>query len=128
MLTNMQKSLGHVSYETLKSWWNNFTWNEILIFGLVFSIFFPIRYVVDSPSAYATGAYSDFTSFSIYFSDLILIALFVINIPRFTRNNLLIFLIWIVLLILTTWLSPNQFIDLNIYFSFKLTLLIGLSL
>ncbi len=124
----MKKLLGAVSYETLITYWKRFTWNEILIFGLVFSIFFPVRYVIESPSAYLTGAYSDFTSFAISLSDCLIIALFILNIKSFTRNNLLIYLTWITLLIFTTWLSPNQFLELNLYLGFKLSLLIGLTL
>lgn len=47
------------------------------------SLFFPLRKVFFSNSAYLTGAYSDFTSFSLYLSDILLfITWWVIILPR----------------------------------------------
>jgi O-antigen ligase len=56
---------------------NNFLLNKLniaKIFFLLFlaSLFFPIRHVFLSPISYQTGAYSDFTSISLYLSDIFL--------------------------------------------------------
>ncbi len=48
---------------------------NVLLFILVALIPFSIRYVFDSSLNYETGAYSDFTSISLYFSDLVLLLL-----------------------------------------------------
>ena len=46
--------------------------NIAQIFFLLFlaSLFFPIRYVFPNSEAFQTGAYSDFTSISLYLSDI----------------------------------------------------------
>jgi O-antigen ligase len=75
-------------------------------FFLAFSIFFPIRHVFYSNSAYFTGEYSDFTSFSLYLSDILIITLALVQIYRlkkeffasFTTQKSVIFLIiWLIL-------------------------------
>jgi O-antigen ligase len=56
---------------------------KILFILLIFSLFFPIRHVFLTKEAYFTGNYSDFTSFSLYLSDLLVFLLAVIVIlPR----------------------------------------------
>lgn len=42
-------------------------------FLFIISLFFPLRKVFFSNSAYLTGAYSDFTSFSLYLSDILIL-------------------------------------------------------
>lgn len=57
-----------------------------LSYTLLFCLFFPIRKVFFTPEAYLTGQYSDFTSFSLYLSDVVLIFLFIlIKLPRGIR-------------------------------------------
>ncbi len=45
---------------------------KIFFFLFLASIFFPIRYVFPTKDAFQTGAYSDFTSISLYLSDILL--------------------------------------------------------
>ncbi len=45
---------------------------KIFLFLFLCSLFFPIRKVFFTNSAYLTGTYSDFTSFSLYLSDILL--------------------------------------------------------
>jgi O-antigen ligase len=65
---------------------NSQTYNKrLLIFAclLAISIFFPIRHVFLTKEAYLTGSYSDFTSFSLYLSDiLLLVTWFLVILPR----------------------------------------------
>ncbi|MCC7356708.1 MAG: O-antigen ligase family protein [Candidatus Doudnabacteria bacterium] len=49
---------------------------RILWFGLLTTIFFSIRKVFDTPEATLLGEYSDFTSLSLYLSDLVLLTIF----------------------------------------------------
>jgi O-antigen ligase len=56
---------------------------KIWLILFTFSIFFPIRNVFLTPEALLTGNYSDFTSFSLYLSDiLVILGLLFILIPR----------------------------------------------
>ena len=56
---------------------------KISYFLFITSLFFPIRKVFLVNSAYQTGAYSDFTSFSLYLSDILLVTtLFLLFLPR----------------------------------------------
>lgn len=50
---------------------------KILWFALLTSMFFSVRKVFDTPEATLIGEYSDFTSLSLYLSDLVLLAIFV---------------------------------------------------
>lgn len=95
------------------------------LFFLLFliSIFFPIRYVVPTASSYATGLFSDFTSISLYSSDIFLfIAFFFIlwyNYKYFIKifsfpHILAIF--WLILLVLLQYKSIS---GLNIWFLIK---------
>jgi len=67
---------------------SKFTINKVniaQIFFLLFlvSLFFSIRYVFPTPEAFKTGAYSDFTSISLYLSDIFLfITCLFILLPR----------------------------------------------
>jgi len=45
---------------------------KIFTFLLLLSLFFPIRHVFLTNEAYLTGQYSDFTSFSLYLSDILI--------------------------------------------------------
>ncbi len=56
---------------------------DILLFLFILSLFFPIRHVFLTFQAYLTGQYSDFTSFSLYLSDILLFTTcFLLFLPR----------------------------------------------
>jgi hypothetical protein len=103
---------------------------NILLFILIALIPFSIRYVIESPINYQTGAYSDFTSLSIYITDIILILLLgIIIISKNIFNS--IPKIWlyaaggaIVWLFLEYFLQTQQFISLQAYFSIRFVFLI----
>ncbi len=86
---------------------------------LIFTIFFPVRYVFYTNLSYYTGAYSDFTSFSLYISDIIILIFFFFNWKRFYENNIVYFLV-----ILGSWLALTVMrstgnTSLELYFLFK---------
>lgn len=94
----------------------------------VISIFFPLRKVLISPAAYSTGAYSDFTSFSIYSIDILLALLCVLifwqNRKIFKLSKILsILAIWLVFLL---FMGNFVYFDLKIYFTIKFLELIVL--
>lgn len=105
---------------------------QLLLFLLVALIPFSVRYVIDSPWNYQTGAYSDFTSFSIYISDLVLLALVVLglfpmkqaNIPGFWKISAAATVVW---LIIEALLQESTILPFQIYFSIRLVLLIALA-
>lgn len=100
-------------------------WVKICVLLFLFSLFFPIRYVFLSPSSYLTGNYSDFTSFSLYLSDILLFIAFFLTL-WLNKNNILsvirgqmsivIFIFW---LILALFLAKNLISGLNIYYFIK---------
>lgn len=49
---------------------------QVFFLFFVISLFFPIRYVFPTSESYITGLYSDFTSFSLYLSDIFLFIAF----------------------------------------------------
>ncbi len=49
---------------------------KLLWFGFITTLFFSVRKVFDTPEATLLGEYSDFTSLSLYLSDLILLGIF----------------------------------------------------
>lgn len=51
----------------------NLKFTKISASLIVLSLFFPIRHVFLTPEAYLTGQYSDFTSFSLYLSDILIL-------------------------------------------------------
>lgn len=98
---------------------------KISYFLLIISLFLPVRKVFFSNSAYQTGAYSDFTSFSLYLSDiLILTTCLLIFLPR--GENLRPFyhvvrkpfflILWAILAFLLNFKHPSS---LNLYFLLK---------
>ena len=99
---------------------------KILLIGFVFSLFFPIRHTFFSSQAYLTGAYSDFTSFSLYLSDILLFLLVLaVIIPRgreFFRSivncklSIVCFIIWLILGFLWNYKGNTS---LNIWFFIK---------
>lgn len=101
--------------------------NIAQIFSLLFlvSLFFPIRYVFPTQSAFKTGAYSDFTSISLYLSDIFLFTTwFFCFLPRggsefklsIKSIGLRIFIFW---LILELFLHFRSFSSLNWWFLAK---------
>jgi O-antigen ligase len=85
----------------------------------LFTLFFPIRYVFYTNSAYATGAYSDFTSFSLYLSDIIIAIFFIFNWRRFYDNNIIYFFAVVGLWLVLTILRSTGYLPLELYFLFK---------
>ena len=56
---------------------------RLLVILTILSLFFPLRHVFLTKEAYLTGAYSDFTSFSLYLSDILIFLLAtIVIIPR----------------------------------------------
>lgn len=104
------------------------TWQKlakISFFLFLISLFFPLRLVLLTNSAYQTGAYSDFTSFSLYLSDILLFTTWcVLFLPRgegikdfyHVVKKPGILLLWLILAIL--W-NNNNLLRLNYYFLLK---------
>lgn len=89
---------------------NRISFFKIFLILFLFSLFFPVRYVFFTNSAFQTGIYSDFTSFSLYLSDILLFLLFLYilwsnkdNLPQIwnflhpTSFILLSFILWLIL-------------------------------
>jgi O-antigen ligase len=107
------------------NWSNSQTYRKvlaILLFVFIFSLFFPIRHVFHTPEANLSGIYSDFTSFSLYLSDILLFCLFLmVVIPRWKDfyhvvKPLIFFSLWVILVFLV-FFSLNT--RLNTYFLIK---------
>ena len=103
---------------------------QYLLFFLVALIPFSIRHVFDTPWNYHTGAYSDFTSISLYISDFVLIALIAVvlfhrkhsvNLPKFWKYAALLSIAW---LLLELFLQNKDLLPLQVYFSVRIALLI----
>jgi hypothetical protein len=101
-----------------------------LYFFLIFSVFFPLRKVFITDSSFLTGSYSDFTTFSLYLSDILIIILFFSIFPtcwRVFRKNIYVSLLTLLLLglliVKIDTLSPYSF-----YFEGRLTILVFLYL
>lgn len=72
---------------SFQAWIANLTLNKrniinLWVILLLFSIFFPIKYTFITSSSFLLGHYSDFTSFSLYLSDLLIILGFVYTLLR----------------------------------------------
>ncbi len=102
---------------------------QFLFFLLICLIPFPIRHVFDSAWNFQTGAYSDFTSLSLYISDLVLVALVVLmllfhrkwKIPKVWKYSGLIAGAW---LILELFVASRATLPLQAYFSLRFLFLI----
>ena len=98
---------------------------QIFFLFFIISLFFPIRYVFPTLESFITGLYSDFTSFSLYLSDVFLIIAFFFTLC-YNYNNfiklivncklLVVLLIW---LILAIFLFNPHISALNIWSFFK---------
>lgn len=92
---------------------------QIFFVFFIFAIFFPIRYVFATKSAYLIGVYSDFTSISLYLSDIFLFVTWCFCfLPRGMSNfwseikdkGLWIFIIWLILGIIWHYQANNSVI------------------
>jgi hypothetical protein len=99
---------------------------QIFFLFFVISLFFPIRYVFPTSESYITGLYSDFTTFSLYLSDIFLFIAFFfilwhIKLDLFKKlfsnhYSLPTFLFW---LILAIFLFNPHITALNFWSFFK---------
>src|SRR3989344_4782453 len=99
---------------------------KLFFLFFLISVFFPIRYVFPTASSYATGLFSDFTSISLYSSDIFLFIAFIFTLwsnkfgflKQFFafRFSLFAFIIW---LILATFIFNWPISGLNIWFFVK---------
>ncbi len=98
---------------------------KISFFLFIISMFLPLRHVFFSNSAYQTGAYSDFTSFSLYLSDLLLLTTWCcLFLPRggelksfyHVVRKPVILIFWLILGLIIHF---QDYKSLNLYFFFK---------
>lgn len=105
----------------------------ILLFFYLFFIFFPVRRTFFTEHAYLLGKYSDFTSFSLYISDILLLLLALIiliqdnslfKVKNYFLSNFFkistLLGIFVFSLILNLFFHGKTFSGLNIYFFVKL--------
>lgn len=120
---------------------NKFT--TTLLFFLIALIPFSIRHVFDSSWNFQTGAYSDFTSLSLYISDIVLITLLLCFMWNYISSSKLPRLsnissplkIWLGLasatvawMILELFLQSRETLSLQTYFSLRVVLLLAFAL
>ncbi len=108
---------------------------QYLLLLIIISIPFSIRHVFQTPWNYETGAYSDFTSISLYISDLIVLAVIGFTwikkrsdspvLPKLWKYSAIGALIWIILELL---IQPSATMPLRFYFSARIVLLVLLSI
>lgn len=99
---------------------------NIFLFLIIILIPFSVRYVFDSTWNSQTGAYSDFTSLSLYISDLVLLGLilcFMWNYKFIKRTWLYLIGLSISWLVLELILQSRETLPLQLNFSFRLVLL-----
>jgi O-antigen ligase len=87
---------------------------QILLILFLFSLFFPIRHVFFNSFAYRIGEYSDFTSFSLYLSDILLVLLTILTfsskISAFHVEKPIIYLfIWVLIVFATHYSTPGWY-------------------
>ncbi len=56
--------------------------SQLFFIAFLIFVFFPVRFTFPTPQAYTLGIYSDFTSFSLYLSDILLLLSFLFILPR----------------------------------------------
>lgn len=80
----------------------NIKFHEWLLYILIFSLFFPVRKVINFGTSELLGQYSDFTSVSLYLSDFIIITLLIVGIIKRNINlkvsKISLFLIFLILI------------------------------
>lgn len=94
------------------------TINTILISLLIISIFIPFRKVFGGSFANITGIYSDFTSYSLYLSDIVVFLLLFLNLRTlrgFRLRNLEFLLAILIFVLGSTYLVSDHFISLHWY-------------
>ncbi len=102
---------------------------KIGLFLFLASIFFPIRHVILGQNAFLTGAYSDFTSYSSYLSDFIILGALLFGIIVLkgkvfsSQNSQFLLLIWVAI---SVFLNFHAYRGLGTYFFSRLILLIVL--
>ena len=91
---------------------------QIFFALFIISLFFPIRHIFINHSSYSTGLYSDFLSFSLYLSDILLFFSFLCILPRGINYYKLplLYITWLLVGILA--LKSENF-QLNWYFWLK---------
>jgi len=99
--------------------------SQIFFLLAIIFVFFPIRYVFPTKEAFQTGAYSDFTSISLYLSDIFLFLSFIFILPRGITNLkgnkwLILAIIWLLISIIFDLSLENHYLGLNSYFFAKL--------
>lgn len=99
---------------------------KISYFLFILSLFFPIRHVFFSDQAFITGAYSDFTSYSLYLSDIFILTTWILILPRGENfyhvvEKLKYLIFWLVLAVFW-FLLKNE--PINWYFNLKILELI----
>lgn len=112
-------------WQKLKSLINKTGFVKIYIFGFLLNLFFSYHHVILTKNAYLTGAYSDFTSFSLYSSDLLIIFGFLVyflpNIShiwqKLTPKPLKFLVLWLLIITIFHPNSPN--LSLNLWFLVK---------
>ena len=102
---------------------------QFCLYLLIALIPFSVRMVIDTSWNYQTGAYSDFTSLSIYLSDLVLLMLigFTWNMKRqspISRTWKLLSIAAVSWLILELLIQPRTNLPLQFYFAVRIALLI----
>ena len=111
---------------------------QYVLFILIVLIPFSVRHVFDSTWNFETGAYSDFTSLSIYLSDIVLILLIFsfclailykkmevsTSIPKVWIYTAIAAVTW---LIFELFIQRNETLPLQAYFSVRIMLLIALA-
>jgi hypothetical protein len=92
-----------------------------LLFLFLFSLLFPIRHVFLTHSSYLSGQYSDFASFSLYLSDILLFLLFGLimylnfrlntSFFRFNAYSLMLiaFIFWLILALILHFSNTTLF-------------------
>jgi hypothetical protein len=94
--------------------------NKILLAGFIFSLFFSVRHVFSSEAGFFTGAYSDFTSISLYLSDILLFGLLAWNARSlFTKQVIYSLIVTIVILLLEVFFN-KEYLSLRIFFAVKI--------
>ncbi len=115
--------------------WNNTASRatQWLLLLIIITIPFSIRHVFDSSWNFQTGAYSDFTSLSIYITDILIVILVSIrlittpwlSIPRLWKYAALFSVSW---LVLELAIQDRSFMPLQLYFSLRIAILIVFAL
>lgn len=110
---------------------------QYLLFLLIILIPFSIRHIFNTTWSFQTGAYSDFTSLSIYMSDVVLVVLgvsFIFSLKKLDKN-FITSKVWlyfagaaVIWLIIELILQSRQTFSLQVYYSVRIVFLIAFAL